>query len=100
VEHLFSLITFPTRLTPPVGALAENRPAGLGSSIVMIAVIWPPLVALIHYPAAALECTIHGMTPSSSVLCAMELADYLRDQAVMIGNLPSGPTIPSSKRDA
>jgi hypothetical protein len=65
----------------------------------MIAVIWPPFVALIHYPAAALECTIHGMTPSSSVLCAMELADYLRDQAVMYPRLAERSDDPVVKNE-
>jgi hypothetical protein len=64
----------------------------------MIAVIWPPLVALIH-PAAALECAIHGMTPSSSVLCAMELADCLRDQAVMYRQLAERSDDPIVKNE-
>jgi hypothetical protein len=103
VEHLFSLnVAFfkVGRPTPPVGTLAENRPAGLGSSIVTIAVLWPPLVALIHYPAiAALDCAILGTTPSSSVLCTMELADYLRDQAVMYRQLAERSDDPVVKNE-
>jgi hypothetical protein len=55
-------------------------------------------IKLIHYPAiVALECAILGTTPSSSVLCAMELVDYLRDQAVMYRQLAERPTILSSR---
>jgi hypothetical protein len=48
---------------------------------------------------AALECAILGATPSSSVLCAMELADYLRDQAVMYRQLAERSDDPVVKNE-
>jgi hypothetical protein len=57
-------------------------------------------IKLIHYPAiAALECAILRTTPSSSVLCAMELADYLRDQAVMYRQLAERADDPVVKNE-
>jgi hypothetical protein len=53
-----------------------------------------------HHPAiAALKCAILGTTPSSSVLCAMELADYLRDQAVMYRKLAEQADDPVIKNE-
>jgi hypothetical protein len=55
---------------------------------------------LIHYPAiAALECAILGTTPGSSVLCAMELADYLRGQAAMYRQLAEQSDDPVIKNE-
>jgi hypothetical protein len=48
---------------------------------------------------AALEYAILGTTPSSSVLCAMELADYLRDQAVMYRQLAERSNDPVVKNE-
>ena len=60
----------------------------------------PATIKLTHYPAiAALECAILGATPSSSVLCAMELADYLRDQAVMYRKLAEQADDPVVKNE-
>jgi hypothetical protein len=49
---------------------------------------------------ATLECAILGTTPSSSVLCAMELADYLRDQAVVSATCRAVQRSRRQKRDA
>jgi hypothetical protein len=60
----------------------------------------PATIKLTHYPAiAALECATLGATPSSSVLCAMELADYLRDQAVMYRKLAEQADDPVVKNE-
>jgi hypothetical protein len=48
---------------------------------------------------ATLECAILGTTPSSSVLCAMELSDYLRDQAVMYRKLAEQADDPVVKNE-
>jgi hypothetical protein len=48
---------------------------------------------------AALEFAILGATPSSSVLWAMELADYLRDQAVMYRKLAEQADDPVVKNE-
>jgi hypothetical protein len=57
-------------------------------------------IKLTHHPAiAALKCAILGTTPSSSVLCAMELADYLRDQAVMYRQLAERSDDPVVKNE-
>jgi len=54
---------------------------------------------LAHYLAiATLECAILG-GDSSSVLCAMELADYLRDQAVMYRQLAERSDDPVVKNE-
>jgi hypothetical protein len=48
---------------------------------------------------ATLKCAILGATPSSSALCAMELADYLRDQAVMYRQLAERSDDPVVKNE-
>ena len=48
---------------------------------------------------ATLECAILGTTPSSSVLCGMELSDYLRDQAVMYRKLAEQADDPVVKNE-
>jgi hypothetical protein len=48
---------------------------------------------------AAFKCAILGTTPGSSVLCAMELADYLRDQAVMYRKLAEQADDPVVKNE-
>jgi hypothetical protein len=53
-----------------------------------------PLPAIV-----ASECAILGTTPSSSVLCAMELVDYLRDQAVMYRQLAERADDPVVKNE-
>jgi hypothetical protein len=46
-----------------------------------------------------LECDILGTTSGSSVLLAMELADYLRDQAVMYRKLAEQADDPVVKHE-
>ena len=48
---------------------------------------------------AALECAIVRMTSGSSILRAMELADYLRDQAVMYRKLAEQADDPVVKNE-
>lgn len=48
---------------------------------------------------ATLVCAILGAAPSSSVLCAMVLADYLRDQAVMYRQLAERSDDPVVKNE-